>query len=550
MKIHLFLSWRLLLVLVFISVITPETKIHAQNYDFHYVQKHNFNRGSLDISYCEESDDICLNFLDIKEDLSIRAGLTISDSIGNLLGYFNGFSLFDSDGALAANGFGFGQRSEFGRIWKQVDSLAGIPVLQTGLILPAKDEYHYAMFSMTYEDEYREGYELPEVYDHGFLLNDYASELLFTLIKLNQDGQLEVVSGMKEIPILSGFLRLEISACKHANGEDWWILAFDRINDSVYNLLLSKNGDLTIDTFQNPGQNATFGAGFGNGVFSPDGSKYAKLHYRYGLDENHQDIVPTFIEVMDFDRCTGRLKNPYISAYMKKGKIVNWLSQIAFSQNGRFLYFANTENVLQFDLFEPDFLNSPDTIAHWDSLYYMDHIGFPGVFTMLWRLPNGTIALPWILTSNIHLIKNPDRKGKDCNFIRNYIEGPDNPFNPEFPFPMPIRSAPYWPEYRMPPLDYSCDDEQENDGLPDCVKILPNPFNNELVIQCLAGNGLGSVRKAEVYSLLGQLIYQDRIDEAAFGKSIDTQRWPSGSYLLVLLDGENSVLKTIKVVKQ
>ncbi len=539
------------MVLLTIHSTSLDYGLFAQKYDYNYIHKFHKGKGALLIEYSDSTSDISVGFIETPYEVYINSGITLNDHNGNLIGYFNGFSLYNADGSLAVNGDDFGLRSSLGRIWWQIDSLGGIPVANTGLILPVLDEFHFALFTMSFEQKESPGFELLEVYDQGFLIDEYASELLFTLIKINQDGLLEVVENKKEVPIKKGFFRAEISACKHANGEDWWILLFDRISDSMYSILFSNDTTIKIDSSSYPGQNATFSAGGGNAVFSPDGSKYAKLHYRMALDENYQDVMPALIEVMKFNRCTGNLEAPYVSLNLDKGEIIgSAFCQIAFSKSGRFLYFANTEYLLQFDLYE-DTLNSPDTIAYWDNLYYRDSPGHPGVYTFMWRIPNNAIVLPWILTSNFHIIHDPDKKGRSSNFTMNHIEGPDNPFNLEFPFPMGIRSSPYWPEYRMPAMNRPCESNKGSGGISDCIQILPNPFDAELFLKCLTTSDQGSVvRKVEVYNILGQLIHKDTLLESDFGKHIDTNRWPAGTYIVVLRDSANSIIRSVKVVKQ
>ena len=94
-----------------------------------------------------------------------------------------------------------------------------------------------------------------------------------------------------------------LTACRHANGRDWWLLQFKE--DKVYNYLITPEG-IILDHEQTlpfviPSQS------FGQTKFSPAGDKFAS----YGISVFNSD-TGLMLMIADFDRCTGDLIDPQI----------------------------------------------------------------------------------------------------------------------------------------------------------------------------------------------------------------------------------------------
>lgn len=87
-----------------------------------------------------------------------------------------------------------------------------------------------------------------------------------------------------------------LTAIKHANGRDWWVIAHRFHTSKYYKLLLTPQGIQGIyeqiigsDSMNDIGVQATF---------SPDGSKYCISNYGGWFD------------YMNFDRCSGEFTDP------------------------------------------------------------------------------------------------------------------------------------------------------------------------------------------------------------------------------------------------
>jgi len=539
------IHWVLIISFLFLC----KSMVCAQKHDYQYLQRRNQTLNALlNVRFCDVKNDMVIDYYESRNQSWIDGSITLNDKEGQLLGYFNGLTLYGSDNLPIRYGEEFGMRTDICRRAAAVNS--NCSPIYAGLFLPISNDREFILITSSYELEGTSGFRLPKVYDRGFQLDEYSSEILVTKLRLNEEGKLEVDPDYKEVPIMTGFFRLELTACKHANGKDWWILAFDRIGGQSYSVLLTEKGEISIKEFRYPGENATYNASGSGGVFSADGSKYAKLHYRNTYDEANNLAMPSRIEIMDFNRCTGELGGSYYRTEVPIDVDYWSTGQLVFSQSGRFLYYANSKYILQYDLEETDYFDKGDTIATTNGLFWRDIPSIPNMMPYIWRLPNGTMAVPWANGGSMHIIKEPDKKGKDCNFIYNYLEVPDNPYNPESPFPIFFWSAPWWPDYRMPALDRVCDEAPGGGEVEDCMQVMPNPFNLEVILRCLEEDRGSAARRVEVYNILGQVIYQGSLQDAQQERRIDTFSWPSATYMVVLRDEANDVIRTFKMVKQ
>ena len=123
--------------------------------------------------------------------------------------------------------------------------------------------------------------------------NIYCARVYSALLDMNANNGHGTVLN-KNQTIIQGNIGDELTATRHGNGRDWWILAQKRNTNCYYKLLLDSTGVLLIPEL-NCGGSITDSNGIGACSFSPDGSKYV---YFSGI---------TGINIFDFDRCTGEL---------------------------------------------------------------------------------------------------------------------------------------------------------------------------------------------------------------------------------------------------
>ena len=260
----------------------------------------------------------------------------------------------------------------------------------------------------------------------------------YTLINVwGESGLGKVIK--KNIPLLQDTLCFgKITATKHANGRDWWIIIPKYDQPTYFTYLLTPYG---IDTFlpQTIG-NPTF-SNEGQATFSPDGTKYVRLNnlgFEYGA----------WMDILDFDRCTGKLSN-YRGFY----KSVGGSAGVSISPNSRYLYFSRGITVHQYDLWADDVEALEKLVATYDGFANP----LPTNFWMSQLAPDGKIYVGSNSSvKNYHIIHHPDQPGLACNFEQHAIDLPT----------IASRSIPTFPYYRLGPLDGSACDTLGIDNLP------------------------------------------------------------------------------------
>ncbi len=225
----------------------------------------------------------------------------------------------------------------------------------------------------------------------------------YSLIDLSYNGGLGRVI-QKNVQLQNFPVNDGLAAVKHGNGRDWWVIhkegTIGQLSDEVYTYLISPDGI-------HPQPVQLIGRASETNLlrlkFSPSGNKLV------ATDCNQ------FIELFDFDRCTGILSNPRF-VHQRQVTTLNglfWSSE--FSPDETKLYLSTVEYgnndsiscLIQFDLLAPDIQASMDTIYN----FYL-----PYETGMLKLGPDNKIYLSQYLDNN------------DCGFFYLYC---DTTFYPE-----------------------------------------------------------------------------------------------------------------------
>ena len=228
-----------------------------------------------------------------------------------------------------------------------------------------------------------------------------------------------------------------LTACKHANGRDWWIV-LNKWNTSLfYKYLLTPEG-INLIGLQNIGPIITDGAG--QAVFSPNGEYFALLDaidFREGL----------YIKLYIFNRCNGDLEFIRLENYPTSG-----FSGISFSPNSRYLYYSEQKNLYQMDLENLESFNSPELIdtiesqTQWGSQYNLHQLG-----------PDGRIYISNAYSNFVmHRINKPNEKGIACLAKSNSVALKT----------LGGYGIPNMPNFRLGPLDGSSCDTLGLDNIP------------------------------------------------------------------------------------
>jgi hypothetical protein len=236
----------------------------------------------------------------------------------------------------------------------------------------------------------------------GFPLRAY-----YTTVDMSLNNGLGAVTAKNLIAIndtLSEFGML--TACRHANGRDWWVLA-PKYNSNKYHLLLITPSGITTMPDQAVGiPPSGWYQGFSQSCFSPDGTKYARFD---GIDHLH---------LYDFDRCSGTLSN---NIHVSFPTDTFYAGGVSFSPNSSKVYISASDYLLQFDLTQSNIAASCDTVATYDGFWDTSQV-FRTTFFLHQLGPDGKI---YINTTNgtryLHVINSPDSQGVACNIQQHSI---------------------------------------------------------------------------------------------------------------------------------
>lgn len=221
-----------------------------------------------------------------------------------------------------------------------------------------------------------------------------------------------------------------LTAVRHGNGRDWWVLKRGFRSTKIQRYLISPNkyeyiGSQDILPYK-VGMS-------GQAIFSLSGDKYIYYGSAGSID------IP--IVICDFDRCTGLLSN-------KKEKQILYgttRGSAAFSPSGRFMYLTAGDTIFQYDMSLPDYLDNAVIVGI--------HTQVGGTFgtTQCYQSVMGPDGRIYYSTTGgtkyMNVIDYPDEKGVACGVRwRQYMGA------------FMSSTTPNYPNYRLGPLDGSpCD---------------------------------------------------------------------------------------------
>lgn len=354
-----------------------------------------------------------------------------------------------------------------------------------------------------------------------------SSDLYYALTVLSKNqGEGEVIS--KQNTIIHDTLEYGLmTAVRHGNGLDWWILVPEYGTNKFYTLLLDKNG-VSLQYTQAIGSTMPGGC-LGQAVFSPDGTKYAVVG-------NYDDSIGSFLELYDFDRCNGALSNQRMHNWID----ANYGYGTAFSHNSRFLYVSARYSIFQYDLNTTDWVSSRQTVAYYDGFA----APFGSRFYIAQLAPDNKI---YINCTNgeyvMHVIDNPDLPGASCNVKQHAINlGCYNTY-----------TIPNYPNFRLgKSIGSTCDtiisDSDQAAIFPgQRYKIIPNPTSGPVGIIDAQNPNSNDEVMIFVSDITGRIIYRSTINTGTNGWKFDLRLNSKGVYFIGIVDksGRTSVQQLI-----
>ena len=478
----------------------------AQKHDYVWTlgdgeETHNIQRpfGGVDLIFSENAVDT----LWVQREMSFdHTNASICDSEGNLQFYSNGIYIANSQHKPLINGLGLNDWTDGQRL----------PQGALALPFPGKED-KYVLFHSKHKLIYRN--DTPE-----FVIDKF----LYSIIDMKYQNGFGIVSSKNNTLLNEHSAWGYITACKHANGRDWWITLPSNRDDFINVYLLSLSGIEFSHRSYIPGYK--FGYGTGNAIFTQDGTKYliAQADYIY----EHE------LGIFDFDRCTGKF-SLYHQIEEPEGAYIFWL---ATSPNSQYLYTVLDTSIYQYDLESVNISGSKTLVAEYDGFIDWTYT----YFSKPHIAPDGKIYIdPQSSSFYMHVIESPDSPGIACDVRQHSLKLPA--YN--------HRTMPNFPNYRLGPLkgspcdtiithttDWSVDSE---------IKIYPNPSSGPFTIEIDLPEWDRQDVSAQLFDTHGRLILSHTFPPYAYIYQVEDLQLPTGIYLIKLFRGEE-VLKTEKLM--
>jgi gliding motility-associated-like protein len=216
---------------------------------------------------------------------------------------------------------------------------------------------------------------------------------------------------------LVGTTSEKITAIRHCNKKDYWIVTHKIGSDAFYSFLATENGVNTTPVISHTGSFIPFAYAVMAGAIksSPDGKKVVALHPTIG------------VELMDFNNQTGGLSNAV--EIFGNGNAIHYGAE--FSANSSKLYLAvngywdnasldRYSGVFQYDMSLPtvtDIINSK---------YQLHRFNLPSELGLMQRGPDKKIYMSQYQRPYLSVINSPEVYGPGCNFANDGFTLPGN----------------------------------------------------------------------------------------------------------------------------
>jgi hypothetical protein len=417
------------------------------------------------------------------ENQNSEPSASISDENGNLLFYTNGSTIWNIDHDTMENGNNLP---------------SNYSITQGALIIPRPDSAdQYYVFGFDHD-----------IPDYGFY---------YSIVDMSLDsGKGAIPEGCKNIQLLNILLSEKLTAVKHANGKDWWLIIHKLGTAQFFKYLINSSG-IILNDIQSIGSDFNNSIDQGELIFSQEGNKLISAS------------TSGTIALFDFDRCSGVLSN-YVDLTDKP--MTEGCYGCSFSSDGSKLYLSNFENLFQYNLDATYIPNS--RISLWNNPLYHPNC-LDSSFVMYQHLlgrddriyivnsycvhPNEVYS---IYNMTMSVINDPNEEGTLCNFVpwSLYLGGKKT-----------VGGLTNMPNYNLEALEGSpCDTvtsvvplNTDNE-----VKIYPNPAKDDATVNY---NLKGEQGRLVLYNVFGAKIADYTLDPLSSQMQISVSNLPSGVYL-------------------
>jgi len=409
---------------------------------------------------------------------SFLSSSNISDTLGNLLFYSVGCDIERKDHSTMPGSENINDQKLYASLCSQGSGYSHISAL---IILPDPGGNSiYRVFHLAYQ-----------------IYSLQSAQFRMTTVDMSLDNGLGRVIEKKKILIDSADMAF-VSAVKHANGRDWWIVSSERGSNRKYVFLLDPSGVHGPVIREATGAKALYPIAWGQMLFSPDGKKFLEVTHEGG-------------NLCDFNRCSGKFSNCVPinrdSAYCVGG---------AFSPNNRFLYVSTCDTIFQYDLQSPDFNQARQPIAIQDGIGDMFNTPY---FNSIALAPDNKIYFNQPTGGNkLSIIHHPDQQGLAAGFEKWALNMPVFDRGEQFP---------NLPNHQLGADLSLCSDCDTLPNPPLDLMLYPNPANTYTFIGGQVSQGDYPL-KFQLFDMLGRLLLEESI--ACLPHRIPTSNFPAAAY--------------------
>ena len=450
---------------------------------------------------------------------SLEATATISDSLGNLLFFTNGISIWDSDGNIMPHGDSL-------EIAQQLDEpYYGSSVTQGAIIIPA----------VGYPDEYYVFY----LASASTLGGPGPFQLMYSVVDMTlHDGKGDIKLPQKNVPVPGGGDKMweKMTAVKHGNGKDWWLVVIsltESLDSSYFEKFLITEDGISTPQFQ-AYSIFYFGGGLETAFSELGQMKFSLSGKKIGVTRG------SFIDVFDFDRCDGMFSNHLTI------DSVNYENYgLEFSPDETKLYASSTvQSPVKAELIQICL----DCNVPIKTLLYTHPTTYN--FSQLQIGPDGKIYLGFaevgFLDDNAHylsVINYPDSFGLACDFeLATFALGDSAHMS---------YGLPNFVNYDLSALTGPDSCETIIEAIPeihanDDIIIFPNPATNFIYFADKQRNILDNIESVKFYDVTGRLC-------KSFSNTvsvIDISEMQPGIYILRIKDSKEKLyLRKLEIIK-
>ena len=269
---------------------------------------------------------------------TINEAAQICNKQGQIAAYFNGGELWDrNEHKIIIDMFKYASSTMNFALAYNYNSclILPMPLSESQYVLIGTDDYHY---DRIYGVE--AGKQLSAVY------LDELSDGTLTISRI--DSNLHQSSYTK-----NG----SVTACRHANGRDWWVVSPKRWG-TYFNVFLLEPGGLRF-SHESTVADTIFDAGYAP-EFSPDGRWYTRTR----VEHLTQYKKKNFVQFFPFDRCSGTFGAPFVLRMPQED--TTSIGQAWFDATSRYVYFATCSSLFQADMWAADIQASLVKVSGYD----------------------------------------------------------------------------------------------------------------------------------------------------------------------------------------